>query len=533
LRPPSLLVGAAAVAVVVTAIPLLYLVVRTVDAGGEAVIAALWRQRTLDTAVTSITLVVAVVIGCLILAVPTAWLLARTSIPGRSIFLVTAALPLAVPSYVMAYAWIAEFPGMSGMWAAVLVMSLASFPYVAVPLTAALRGIDAGHEEAARSLGLGPIATAWRVTLPMAWPAAAAGLLLAALYTLSEFGTVAIFRVDAFTRVIYTAYRASFDRTAAAVLALLLVLLALILVIVEARVRGRAQRWRVGSGVSRPAPRTQLSPVGTVLGLAWLVGVAVLSLGVPTWSLLMRLLESRRVGIDVAELGGAIAGSITASTFGAVVALALALPVAALAARYSSRFVRGIEGAAFLGHALPGVVVGLSLVFLTLAVFPAVYQTIFTVAFAYAILFMPKAIGASRSAIASVPPALESTARSLGRGPLRAWFTVTGRLAWPGIAAGALLVLLTAMKELPATLMLRPTGFDTLATRLWTRVEIEAFGSAAPYALAMIVLASVPAWLMARWLARSPEHDAVAHSPDLMRDDALGVDEVAYAGGVR
>lgn len=495
--------------------------------------AALWRQRTLDTALTSVTLVVGVVIGCLILAVPTAWLLARTNIPGRSFFLLTAALPLAVPSYVMAYAWKAEFPGMSGMWAALLVMSLASFPYVAIPLTAALRNIDAGHEEAARSLGLGPIATARRVTIPLAWPAAAAGLLLAALYTLSEFGTVAIFRVDAFTRVIYMAYRASFDRTAAAVLALLLVLLALILVIIEARARGKAQRWRVGSGVTRPAPRTQLGKRGTIGGLTWLGGVAVLSLGVPGWSLTMRLLESQRVGIDFAELGGAIAGSVSASTLGALVALALALPVAALAARYSSRFVRGIEGAAFLGHALPGVVVGLSLVFLTLAVFPAVYQTVFTLAFAYAILFMPKAIGASRSAIASVPPALESTARSLGRGPLRAWFSVTGRLAWPGIAAGTLLVVLTAMKELPATLMLRPTGFDTLATRLWSRIEIEAFGLAAPYALAMILLASVPAWLMARWLARSPEKNTETDHDGVVRDDDLRVEEASYVGGVR
>ena len=151
-------------------------------------------------------------------------------------------------------------------------------------------------------------------------------------------------------------------------------------------------------------------------------------------------------------------------------------------------------------------------------------------AFAYAVLFLPKAIGSSRSAIAQVPPGLESTARSLGRGPLRAWCTVTGRLAWPGIAAGTLLVVLTAMKELPATLMLRPTGFNTLATELWSRTEIQAFGSAAPYALTMIVLASVPAWLMGRWLARSPE---TATSTNRADDEMARTDEVAYVGGVR
>ena len=515
---------------VVTAIPLLYLLVRTVDAGGESIIAALWRERTFDTTVTSLVLVLAVIVGCLVLAVPTAWLLARTNLPGRSLFLVTAALPLAVPSYVMAYAWIAEFPGMSGLWAAIWVMSLATFPYVAIPLTAALRSQDAGQEEAARSLGLGPLATARRVTIPMAWPAAAAGLLLAALYTLSEFGTVAIFRVDTFTRVIYTAYRASFDRTSAAVLSLLLVALALLLVIVEARVRGRASRWRLGSGVKRAVPRQELSRRASALGLAWMIALALVSLGVPAWSLTMRLLETRRFGFDFTELLGALVGSVTASAIGAGIAIALALPIAILAARYTSRVVRGIEGAAFLGHALPGVVVGLSLVFLTLALLPVAYQTLITLAFAYAVLFLPKAIGASRSSIEAVPPALESTARSLGRGPVRAWFTVTGRLAWPGIAAGALLVLLTAMKELPATLMLRPTGFNTLATELWSRTDVEAFGDAAPYALAMILLASVPAWLMGRWLAGTPGAD---RADGTEHDEPVHAQQVTYVGGAR
>ena len=530
MRPPLLLIAAAVVSVAVAAIPLLYLVVRTSSAGWNAVVEALLRDRTVETTITSVALVTLVIVGCLLIAVPTAWLLARTNIPGRAFFLVMAALPLAVPSYVMAYAWIAEFPSMSGIWAAALVMVLATYPYVAIPLTAALRSIDAGHEEAARSLGLGPLAVARRVTLPLAWPAAAAGVLLAALYTLSEFGTVAIFRVDAFTRVIYTAYRASFDRTTAAVLSLVLVCLALLLVVIEARIRGKSQRWRIGSGVSRPAPRQQLGNRSTVLGVTWLVGVAVLSLGVPAWSLTRLLLESRRTELDVEELVGAVVGSASSSILGAALALLLALPIAALAARYRSRMVRSIEGAAFLGHALPGVVVGLSLVFLTLAVLPAAYQTLAVLAFAYAVLFLPKAIGSSRSAIAQVPPGLETTARSLGRGPLRAWCTVTGRLAWPGIAAGTLLVVLTAMKELPATLMLRPTGFNTLATELWSRTEIQAFGSAAPYALTMIVLASVPAWLMGRWLARSPE---TATSTNRADDEMARTDEVAYVGGVR
>ena len=131
---------------------------------------------------------------------------------------------------------------------------------------------------------------------------------------------------------------------------------------------------------------------------------------------------------------------------------------------------------------------------------PALYQTLVALAFAYAILFAPKAIGTSRAALEGVAPILETTARTLGRGAVAAWLSTTGRLAAPGVAAGALLVLLTAMKELPATLMLRPTGFETLATELWARVDVAAYGAAAPYALTLILTAALPAWLVGRWL---------------------------------
>ena len=177
-----------------------------------------------------------------------------------------------------------------------------------------------------------------------------------------------------------------------------------------------------------------------------------------------------------------------------------------------------LEAVSYSGHALPGVVVGLSLVSLTLIVLPALYQTVAALALAYAVLFLPKSIGATRTSVAVVPPVLEQTARTLGRGPLQAWLETTFRLSLPGIAAGGLLVLLTAMKELPATLMLRPTGLDTLATELWSRTEIAAYGAAAPYALTLIAVAAIPAWLLSRATDRASrsadgDTEAPARSP--------------------
>lgn len=502
-------------------IPLAYLVVRVLDAGADKTLQVLMRARTWETVGTSVALVLIVVLASLLLGMPTAALLARTKVPGRRVWLVLVSLPLAIPSYVAAFAWLAQFPGMRGLWAAALVLTLVSMPYVVIPVTVALRAADPAFEEVARSLGRTPRQAFLSATLPQAWPAAAGGALLVALYVLSDFGAVALFRVDAFTRVIYTSYRASFDRTSAAVLALVLVVLAAALVLGERRIRGRAQRYRTSSSVARIHEDAELSSAARLGVTVWLVVGVALAIGVPITSLILRALEGARRPLDWMELATAAGTSAWVSLLGAVIAVLLALSVAMLAARYRSRTVSVVETAAYSGHALPGVVVGLSLVFFTLAVLPVVYQTVATLAFAYAVLFLPKSIGASRSAIGHVPPVLELAARTLGRGPLAAWAQTTLRIAAPGIAAGGLLVLLTAMKELPATLMLRPTGLDTLATELWSRTEIAAYGAGAPYALALIALAAVPSWLMSANLLREPK----------VRDSVVGSSRVVEMSG--
>lgn len=503
LRPPRTLVVLSGVTALVAVTPLVYLLVRVMDAGWDRVITLLLRTRTLETIGISVGLVVVVIAGCLLIGVPSAWLIARTTLPLGRMWWVLVALPLAIPSYVAAYVWIAQFPAMQGFWAAAFLLILVSSPYVVIPTAAALRSIDPAMEEVARSLGKSPLVAFWRATLPQAWPATAAGSLLVGLYTLSDFGAVSIFRVDAFTRVIYASYRASFDRVGAAVLALVLVFLAALLVFAERRIRGRSQRWRVSSGTVRPAVPMVLVGWQKGAALTWLGFWAILALGVPVVSLIARLLRGSQVPVRVGDLIQATVNSAGVSVIGAVIAVALALPVGVLAARYRTRTSRGLETLSYAGHALPGVVVGLSLVFLTLAVLPVIYQTVFTLAVAYAILFLPKSIGATRGAVGNVPPILEQTARTLGRGPLGAWASTTLRLSWGGIAAGGLLVLLTAMKELPATLMLRPTGLETLATQLWSRTEVAAYGAAAPYALVLIALAAVPAWLLSSAASRT------------------------------
>ena len=521
IAPPRPLIVAAVVSACLALIPLLYLIVRVTSAGPEKILSSLLRARTWETTFTSVALMVVVVLGCLLIAIPAAALVTRTNIPGRRLWLTALALPLAIPSYVAAYAWLAQFPAMSGFWAAALILTAVSYPYVLLPVAAALHAADPAVEEVARTLGRSPLSAFRQATLPQAMPAAAAGSLLVGLYVLSDFGAVSLFRVDAFTRVIYASYRASFDRTSAAVLASILVLLALILVFAERKLRGRSLLYRTGSGTQRQALLSQLSQRNKAVAVTFTSLIVTVAIVFPVYSLLMRLTEGSRRPLDVGELLTATLNSAGAATLGAVIAVTLALPIGLITARFRSKWGTGTESAAFAGHALPGVVIGLSLVFLTINTVPILYQTLFTLAFAYAILFLPKSLGATRTSVASVPPLLEQTARSLGRNPLQAWTQTTLRLAWPGIAAGGLLVLLTAMKELPATLMLRPTGFDTLATELWSRTEVAAYGAGAPYALALIALAAVPAFALSVAMSRR-KPDGPAESQTSTPLDTVG-----------
>ncbi len=497
MRRPTPLHLTAAAAVLVTVSPLVYLTVRAGAAGSQQVWDILARARTLELAVASLGLALGVATTCIVIGIPLAWLATRAQIPGGKWWLVALALPLAIPSYVTAYTWLAAFPGLAGFWPAWAVLTLSCLPYVILPAAAVLSGIDPAYDDVARTLGDSGLRRFRRTTAPLVLPAAGAGGLLVALYTLSDFGAVSLLRFDTFTRVIYTSYRAAFDRTSAAVLSLVLVLLALICIMLERRIRTRHQRWRVGSGATRRADRV---PLGRWRwpATALLTAILVLSVGFPAGMLVRLLVTSTGDGFTVSSWVDAIVNTATAAAVGAAIALLLALPVAVLAARYRDRWARTTESAAFVSHALPGVVVGLALVFMGLSLFPRLYQTLVMLGFAYAVLFLANAIGSIRAATEQVSPALDDVARTLGDPPARAWWKVTARISAPGIVAGTLLVLLTAMKELPATLMLRPTGFDTLATEMWQQTSVAAFGQAAPYALGLIVLAAVPAFVLAR-----------------------------------
>jgi len=521
----------AVLAAAVALLPLVYLLVRTAEAGPERVAEIVARERTLRLLLRSAGLAAVVTAACVALGVSAAWLVVRSRLPLAGMWGVLAALPLAVPTYVAGYAWISLAPQLAGFWGAALVLTLCSYPYVYLPVVAALHGVDPALEETARALGSGPLRTFLRVTLRQLRPAIAAGALLVALYVFSDFGAVSLLRFDSFTRVIYSSYRASFDRTPAVVLSCLLVLVTVLLVVAEARSRGRARYSRLGGGAARRTPLRELG-AWTPVALAGLGTLAGLALGVPAGSLLYWLARGSSAALSAGEALQAAVTSLSVSALGALLTTALAVPVGLLAARYggstrSGRLAGLLERSTYAGHALPGVVVALSLVFLSVRYAYGAYQTTLLLVVAYAVLFLPLAVGAVRASAAQSPPALEEVARSLGRSPRQVLRTVTLPLAGPGVAAGAALVFLTCMKELPATLLLRPTGLETLATELWTQTGVGAYAAAAPYAALLVALAAVPTWLLGRRTGSYAASDAPA------LQSAPGRQPAAARGGVR
>jgi len=490
--PPGWLGALAAVVVAIVVVPLVYLVIRVSDLPAGQILEILQRPRVGTLLWNTVGLASIVTLTTIALGTTIAALITRLRLPARGVWLLLSALPLAVPSYLASYGWLVFQPGLNGFLPSYLLLSAVTIPYVVLPVAAALRGTSADGEAIARTLGHGPIPAFWSVTWPQVRPAAVAGGLLVFLYTLSDFGLVAMLRYQTLTWGVQQAYAASFDRSQAAVLAMLLVVIAVVVVAAE-----RSARRQVPRSVATQIP---LERVRWPLRLLALVAIAlppVVGVLVPLMGLGLRLAEAQSVrAIDAPRLLQATGWTITVSIAAAALALVFAIPVAALAARYSTRWVGFLESASYLTNALPGIVVGLSLVFFSLAVIPPLYQTVWMLVFAYAVLFMPKALGSTRSSIEAVSPDLVMVARTLGHTPLAAWWRVTVPLALPGIGIGALLVAITTMKELPATLLLRPIGVDTLATELWSKTVAAEFGAAAPYAAVLVLIAAIPAMIL-------------------------------------
>lgn len=492
------------------AVPLVYLGVRALAADPATLAELLWRPRTLRLVRNTVGLTFGVLASTTVLALPLAWLVTRTDLPGRRLATLFGVLPLAVPGYVTAYAWLGatgdtgllaqwvglELPRVSGFGGALLALSLATFPYLFLNLRAALLGLDPSLDEAARSLGASRWEVAWRVVLPQLRPAFLAGGLLVALHAMGDFGVVSLMRFETFSYAIYLQYTAAYDRVYAAALAVLLLFITVPFLVLEARLLRGRRFARLGAGAARariqaPLGRWRLPAVG-FSGLVGLAGV-----GVPITTVLFWMGRGAEPG-TWGDLLAALLDSARAAAPAALLATGLALPVALLSVRHPTRLTRGFERMAYLGYATPPLAFGLALIFFALRAAPMLYQTMALLVVAYALHFLAEALGPVRSALYQAPQRLEEAARSLGRSPTRAFREVTLPLLRRGMAAGAAFVFLSVLKELPITFLLAPLGFRPLAMGVWSAAGEALFAVAAPYALALLFASTLLLLLLLR-----------------------------------
>ncbi len=508
-RTASASVGAAvptwavAAAVAVAVASLLPVAVVTVDAlrsDPASTLRFLFRPRIGELLANTLILVVVAGGACLVLGTAAAWLVERTTLPLRGLWRVLLIAPLAVPAFVNSYAWVSLRPGTDGATGAVLVTTLSYFPFVVLPVGAVLRGLDPALEDTARALGLSRTAVLGRVVLPQLRFAALGGLLLVTLHLLAEFGALELIRFPTFTVAILEQYDTSFTGATAQALAVVLVLLSLGLLTAEDRARGRARYARVGPGSRRRPDRV---PLGrwTVPALAAVSALVVLSLGVPLGALTRWLAAAPGAFSEnpttVADLATTTGTTVLLAVTAAAVTVGAALPVGWLVTHRHDRLGSLVERATYVASGLPGVVVALALVALTVHL-PALYQSAPVLVAAYAVLFLPRAVVGVRAALAQAPPELVEAARALGCGPWTAARRVLLPLALPGALAGGAMVFVATSTELTATLLLAPTGTRTLATGFWAASDALDYAAAAPYAALMVALSAPLTWLLLR-----------------------------------
>ena len=485
-------------------------------------------------------LAVLVGIGVVLVGVPAAWMVAMCEFPGRRVFEWALVLPLAAPAYVAAYAYtdffqpagavqtalralagwqvgdywfpdIRSLPGAAVMFVAVL------YPYVYLLARAAFLEQSAGMIEAARALGC----TAWtafvRVAIPLARPAIVAGMTLALMETLADFGTVAYFGVPTFTVGIYRAWFALNDPVAAAQLSLALLLFVALLIASERRSRGQARYFQT-TGRSKPLPRYRLR--GGRAALAVLACALPLLFGFigPTAILIGLVFTSESARLSARFLG--LAGNtLTLAVFAALIAVAISLLLAYAHRLHPGRWTSGATGLAGMGYAMPGSIIAVG-VLIPLGAFDNAVDawmratfgvstglmltgTVAALVFAYLVRFLAVSLQTVEASLAKITPAMDGAARTLGARPGRVLARVHAPLLRPSLLAALLIVFVDVTKELPATLLLRPFNFDTLAVYAYNLAADERLTEAAAASLGIVAAGLLPIILLARAAART------------------------------
>lgn len=477
----------------------------------------------------SLWLMLGVTIGVLVIGVGTAWLVTMCEFWLRGVFEWALLLPLAAPAYLLAYTytnmldyfgpvqttlcnifgWTSVrdywFPNIRSLWGAIAMLILVLYPYVYLLARVAFIEQSVCTTEASRSLGCTPWRSFWTIALPLARPSIMAGLALALMETLNDFGTVSYFGVSTFTTGIYRTWIGMGERVAAAQLAALLMFFVLFLIILERWSRSQARYYQSGSN-KQQIQRYQLNYLRG--------GLALLFCCFPLfWGFLLPgvyLLDMTLNNLDQAfenNFWQLANNSLILASLSAVIAVVISLVIAYIQRLQAQSLVNMAVRIASMGYAIPGSVIavgvlipmgrldnlliqGLSNLNVTIGLIFS--GTIVALIFAYLVRFFAVSFGAIESSLQKIKPSLDEAARSLGYNPFRTLIEIHTPLMWGGILTAGMLVFVDVMKELPATLIMRPFNFDTLAIRVYQYASDERLREASAPALAIVLVGIIP-----------------------------------------
>lgn len=474
----------------------------------------LWSSRLPGLMWNTLSLAVLVAIMCFILGVSSAWWISRFDFPGRRYAIWLMVLPLTIPTYVFAHiytnlfepegwigkTWISLFgnsipiPDVYNIFGVTLVLSLAGFSYVFLLAHTALSVSTQSLEEAARVQGASKFQVFYKVNLPLLRPAIAAGLAVVILHVLSDFGAVSMLNFQTFTLSIYLQMSGRFDFQSAAGLSLVLVFLSLTFLVLERFFRAR-QRYYMARQ-SRKHTLKLVSPLVTSMIWLWLGFITLLAVVLPISWMISWSWDAWLHDVINYEFWQYTRNSLSLAFMCATIAIIVGLPIALFNSRQHTRYSNALIQLSSVGFVLPGPVVALGILSFVLAVMPVIYGGIIALLLALVIRFLPLAVQSQDAALQQLTPSIEQAGRILGATPFENLRRVVLPMIRGGMVSAWVLVFIDALKELPATLILRPTGFDTLPVRIWIEASEEMLELAAPAAL-MLVVGTLPVlWIM-------------------------------------
>lgn len=480
-------------------LPFLYVAMRSWQVGAMRAYELLFRSRMFDLLGNTLMLMFGVTLISIVLGITCAVLFQRYRFFGKTFFQTAITLPLCIPAFVSCFTWISLTFRVEGFWGTVMIMSLSSFPLAYLPVEAALKRISLSFEEVSLSLGKSRLQTFFSAILPQLKPAIGSSILLIALHMLIEFGAVSILNYPTFTTAIFQEYEMSFDNNTAALLSAVLLVICGLVVFSENIFRGKTKLYHSGKGVIRPYPVKPLKLPAQIAVILFISSLLVLSIVIPFGILIHWMMVGSSGTFELVSVFDAFARSMGVSAAGALLTILCALPLVWASIRYRNLLTVWIERLPFLLHAVPGLVIALSLIYFSINYAPSVYQTFVVVVLAYFILYLPMAQTTLRSSMEQLPKGMEQVGGTLGRGHFFIFRTLVLPSILPGITAAFALVFLNLMKELTATLLLTADDVHTLSTAVWEYTSDAQYAAATPYALMLVLFSGLPVFLLKKY----------------------------------